>query len=225
MPRVGRIVVEGYPHHVVQRGNNRESVFFDEKDRREYLNLLQKYTQKWGCPVLAYCLMPNHVHLLVIPERENSLSKTMQGIALCYTQYINKKYHKSGRLWESRYYSCAVDRENCLWMVARYIEQNPKRAGLVQREEGYFYSSARAHITEVPDRVLGGRIFEEEGRSEYIGFLSGALNDDEIEKIRSCTRTSLPFGNEIFVKAIGQGLGRDLERKPRGRPRKRLLNI
>ncbi|MEF9425950.1 MAG: transposase [Candidatus Mariimomonas ferrooxydans] len=100
MPRIARMIAVDYPHHVVQAGNNRNKVFFDEKDMLVYLGLLKKYTEKWVCPVLAYCLMPDHVHLLVKPREDSSLSKTMQGITLCYTQYINKKYNKSGRLGE-----------------------------------------------------------------------------------------------------------------------------
>lgn len=221
MPRIARKVAIGYPHHVIQRGNNRDNVFFDEKDRLVYLYLLNKYTEKWACPVLAYCLMPNHVHLLVKPLQEISLSKTMQGVTLCYTQYINKKHGKTGRLWESRYYSCIVDRENYLWITTRYIEQNPKRAGIVNTEEGYPYSSARAHITGRVDEVLGEEIFGEEGRSEYVDFLHSHVEDGEINKIRSCTRLGLPFGNETFVKVIGQSLGIDLIRQPRGRPGKK----
>ncbi len=224
MPRIARKVAVGYPHHVIQRGNNKNKVFFDEKDRWVYLYLLKKYTEKWACPVLAYCLMPNHVHLLVKPIQEISLSKTMQGVTLCYTQYINKKYNKTGRLWETRYYSCIVDKENYLWIAVRYIEQNPKRAGIVNTEEKYPFSSARAHVTQMVDEVLGGEIFGEEGRSEYVDFLHSPVRDEEINEIRYCTRLGLPFGNETFVKVIGQSLGIDLIRRPRGRPRKKPIS-
>jgi putative transposase len=125
MPRIARAVATGFPHHVIQRGNNREEVFFDKKDREQYLLLLKRYAGKWISPILAYCLMNNHVHLLTKPKEEESLYKMMQGVSLCYTQYVNRKYKRTGSLWESRYHSCIVDKEKYLWAVARYIEQNP----------------------------------------------------------------------------------------------------
>ncbi|MFH0932795.1 MAG: transposase, partial [Nitrospirota bacterium] len=115
----------------------------------QYLSLLKKYADTWDSPILAYCLMSNHVHLLTRPKEEESLYKMMQGVTLCYTQYINREYKRSGRLWESRYHSCIVDKEQYMWAVARYIEQNPTRARIVKKEEDFPYSSARAHIDGV----------------------------------------------------------------------------
>lgn len=103
MPRIGRAVAAGFPHHVIQRGNNRENVFFDARDRKQYLLLLKKYSVKWELPIMAYCFMSNHVHILTKPKSEESLYKMMQGLTLCYTQYINRTYQRTGRLWESRY--------------------------------------------------------------------------------------------------------------------------
>ncbi|GBE06349.1 transposase IS200 like protein [bacterium BMS3Abin10] len=223
MVRIARAVAAGYPHHVLQWGNNKADVFMDDKDSLVYLYLLKKYADKYSCPVLAYCLMPNHVHLLLKPARDVFLSKTMQGLSLSYAQYFNKKHNKSGRLWESRYYSCIVDKENYLWTVARYIEQNPKRSGLVGIEERYPYSSARAHIASIDDGILGEEIFGDEGRSEYIDFLHRPVRYEEVDKISYCTRSGVPFGNEAFVKAMGQSLGIDLVKRPRGRPGKKAI--
>jgi putative transposase len=179
MPRIARAVAIGFPHHVIQRGNNKEKVFFDKKDREQYLSLLKKYSEKWDSPILAYCLMSNHVHLLMKPKEEESLYKMMQGVTLCYTQYINRKYKRTGRLWESRYHSCIVDKELYLWAVARYIEQNPKRAKVVKKEEDFPYSSARAHINSVRDAVLGEDLFEEGQRKDYREFLRAGIPEEE----------------------------------------------
>ena len=131
MPRIARAVATGFPHHIIQRGNNKEKVFFDKKDRKQYLELLKKYSEKWNARIFAYCLMTNHVHLMIKPTKNESLYKMMQGVALCYTQFINRKYNRTGRLWESRYHSCVIDKDTYLWAVARYIETNPVRARIV----------------------------------------------------------------------------------------------
>jgi putative transposase len=110
---------------------------------------------KWNAPIMAYCLMSNHIHLLTKPLSEESLFKMMQGLTLCYTQYINRMYGRTGRLWESRYHSCIVDHDKYLRAVARYIEQKPVRAKMVERAEDYSYSSARAHVNGSEDAVLG----------------------------------------------------------------------
>ena len=175
MPRIARAVAEGFPHHVVQRGNNREKVFFDKEDREKYLTFLKKYSDKWDSPLLAYCLMSNHIHLLARPKKEESLYKMMQGATLCYTQYINRKYQRTGRLWESRYHSCIVDKEKYLWAVARYIEQNPLRAKMAKRIEDYPYSSAGAHITRTRDEVLGEELFQEQRRKDYAEFIRAGI--------------------------------------------------
>jgi len=221
MPRIARAIAPGFPHHVVQRGNNREQVFFDREDRRRYLSLLKNYAEKWNSPVLAYCLMDNHVHLLTRPTSETSLYKMMQGLALCYTQHINRKYGRTGRLWESRYHSCIVEEERYLWAAVRYIEQNPIRARVAKRAEEYPYSSAKAHVTGKRDPVLGEEIFSPEEREDYVSLLNEVLFSGMTEGLRHHTRRGTPFGDEGFVGRIETELDRSLVRKPRGRPKRR----
>ena len=220
MPRIGRTVAAGFPHHVIQRGNNRENVFFDTKDRRQYLSFIKKYAAKWESPIMAYCLMSNHIHLLTKPNSDESLFKMMQGLTLCYTQYINRTYHRTGRLWESRYHSCIVDQEKYLWAVARYVEQNPVRAGMVERPEDYPYSSVRAHVTGAKDSVLGEELFSSGQRTDYILLLQSGIPEKEIEHLRYVTKTGRPFGNEGFVAEMEKKLERRLLQRPKGRPRK-----
>jgi putative transposase len=219
MPRIARAVAEGFPHHIVQRGNNREDVFFTDEDRAQYLKLLRKYTTRWDVSVLAYCLMSNHVHLLARPEREESLAKMMQGVTLCYTQYVNRTHGRSGRLWESRYHSCIVDRETYLWAVARYVEQNPKRARLVRRAEDYAYSSARAHILGGKDSTLGEELFDEKQRADYREVIREDISDGEYARIRYATKTGRPFGGEKFLRKMEKKMERVFILKRPGRPK------
>jgi len=220
MPRIARAVASGFPHHVVQRGNNKEAVFTDEEDRRRYLNLLTKYSVKWEPPILSYCLMTNHVHLLTKPQENESLYKMMQGVTLCYTQHRNRKYNRTGRLWESRYHSCIVESERYLWAVARYIEQNPVRAMMTEKPEDYPYSSARAHFGLVKNELICDDLFPESQRNAYIAFVRGDIEEEQLKEIRTSIRTGRPFTSNRGLKAIEDKLARRLAALPIGRPRK-----
>jgi len=145
----------------------------------------------------------------------------MQGVTLCYTQYINKKYKRTGRLWESRYHSCIVDKERYMWAVARYIEQNPTRARIVKKEEDFPYSSAMAHINGIRDEVVGEDLFNEGQRKEYRQFLRAGIQEEERNGIRYSTRTGRPFGSETFVRRMEKKLGRRFTLRSPGRPKKK----
>ncbi len=220
MPRISRAIAVGYPHHIVQRGNNRGDVFFAEQDRKQYLDYLVKYAGKWNVRIIAYCLMTNHVHLLLSPKGETSLSKMMQGMTICYTQYINRTQRRTGRLWESRYYSSIIDKERYLWAVARYIEQNPIRAGLVKQAEDYQHSSAKVHVNGKTDGIVNEELFDASQRSDYKALLRSGLEINVLEQVRRATRTGRPFGSAAFTKKLERQLDRELSERPRGRPRK-----
>lgn len=222
MPRIARAVAHEFPHHIVQRGNNRQNVFFSHEDRDKYHFLLKKYSVKWESPIMVYCFMTNHIHLLSRPLKEASLHKMMQGVALCYTQYFNKTYDRTGRLWESRFHSCAVQEEHYLWAVARYIEQNPVRAGITSQAEDYPYSSAKAHVMGQKDELLNEELFSHDLRQDYISLLRSHIPEKDLAAIRSDTRTGRPFGGEKFADMVGQTLNRRLTPGRAGRPRKQF---
>jgi len=223
MPRIARVVISGYPYHIIQRGNNRQAIFFEDEDRRGYLDLLRSYSKKWVCKILAYCLMGNHVHLLVEPSKEISLSKLMQGVSLCYTQRVNRKYQRTGRLWECRYHSCLVEKDTYLLAVGRYIECNPVRAGIVRTAAEYKWSSAKAHVLGKDDPVLRDFhwLMERIDLQHYGSYLGEEELQNELRAIRCMTQRGLPLGTLKFQQEIEQALKRKLISRPRGRPRKK----
>ncbi len=219
MPRIARVCVEGYPHHITQRGNNKEKTFFDDEDRRFYLDSLQRYKDRYKIKILAYCLMGNHVHILAMPEKETSLARGIGGTNLLYTQYVNRKHNRSGRLWQNRFFSSVVEEEPYLWAVMRYIELNPVRAKLVKKVEDYEWSSARAHVLGIKDDVISDECwFDEKEIKSYREFIS--KDSKEInESIRRATSTGRPFGSEGFTKKLERILKRNLFPKKGGRPK------
>ncbi|HEY4715751.1 MAG TPA: transposase [bacterium] len=220
MPRIARVFALNYPHHITQRGNNKTTVFFDDEDRGFYLKTLSRYSHKRGLEIWAYCLMNNHVHILAVPQHEESLSKGIGITNLIYTQYINRKYKRSGRLWQNRFYSTIVEKERYLWAVARYIERNPVRSKIVTREENYHWSSAKAHVLETRDNILSGNDWL--GKNEIKAYRDFLKREEcEIDNlIRKTTSTGRPLGTEQFVNVLEKFLDRVILPKKSGRPKK-----
>lgn len=219
MPRIARVVAPNYPHHVTQRGTNRTNIFTDDDDRKYFLQCLKDSAAKTKTKIWVYCLMDNHFHLLLVPEKEQGLGKCLHGVTFKYAQYFNQKYKRSGRLWENRFFSCIVDKDEYLWIVARYIERNPVRARIVERAEDWGWSSALFHING------GGREFPgihdwlgESERMEYRRFI--ADEEKDMERIRKNTSTGRPLGDIKFVERVEDILGKALKPKKGGRPRK-----
>ncbi len=141
---MARVVAAGVPHHITQRGNNRQDVFLLDDDRRFYLETLRERSQRHGVTLLGYCLMANHVHLVAIPERPDSLARALGQSHSRYAQGFNRRYGRTGHLWQNRFYSCPLGRTH-LVRALLYVDLNPVRAGLVGRAQEYPWSSARAH--------------------------------------------------------------------------------
>lgn len=146
MARQPRVVVPCVPHHVTQRGNNREDVFQADSDRRFYLRTLAARCRRHDVRLLGYCLMDNHVHLVAVPSRPDALTQCLAGTHRRYSHYFNKRYSRSGHLWQNRFYSCPLNRRHLVVALA-YVDLNPVRAGVVRLASGYLWSSARAHIS------------------------------------------------------------------------------
>src|ERR1035437_243594 len=218
MPRAKRVVAVGAPHHVTQRGNARQDVFVNDGLRRIYLNLLAEHAGKNSLRVVAYCLMTNHVHLVVVPESLRSLANTFRHAHARFSQYWNTAFRRTGHLWQNRYYSCPVE-EAAEWRVIRYVEQNPVRAGIVETATAYAWSSARAHAGLELSPLLDCDWWKRRWTAEsWAAALREA--DEEAEAIRLATYSGRPYGSEAFVRALETELGRKLERRKGGRPPK-----
>jgi putative transposase len=211
---MARIVVPGYPHHVTQRGNRRQQVFFCEGDHQLYKKLLANACKSAQCEIWAYCLMPNHVHLVVVPQSEDGLRKLFAEAHRRYTRFINEREEWRGHLWQERFHSFVMD-ENHLIAAVRYVEQNPVVARLCERAEDWRWSSAHAHIVQRDDELVTVRPMLErvQGWREYLQQES----DVDIDKLKLASRTGRPMGNDLFLSLIEEKTGIDPRVKRAGR--------
>jgi len=162
--------------------------------------------------------MTNHVHLLVVPESDHSLAQGIGRTNLIYTQYVNREYRRSGRVWQNRFFSCPVDRNEYLWSVCRYIERNPVRARLVEHPWDYSWSSARHHAQGTPDLVTGASQWPAPAeREQYREYLDHDEQKVDRIRIRTSTQTGRPLGSLTFIKELGLKLGRILQPQKAGR--------
>ena len=222
MPRMARIVIPGQPHHVVQRGNNRQDVFFVDADRRAYLEFLREHCERFGFNLLGYCLMTNHIHLVGTPVLEDSLAKAIGSAHFRYSQYVNRLHGRSGHLWQNRFFSCALD-EVHMWRALCYVERNPVRAKMVRVAWRYHWSSAAAHTTGAdPSGSLDMTTWLNAWRPErWKSELRCAEDKPSTSAIRLSTSRGRPLGSDSFLSKLEHRLGRRVRALPVGRPKRR----
>jgi len=218
MPRQPRIVFADIPHHVTQRGNRQADVFFCDADKDYYLKLLRQYTQDHEVEVLAYCLMTNHVHLILKPSTHDGLQKVLKPLHMRYAQYINRKNNWTGHLWQGRYFSSALD-EQYTYYAFRYVENNPVVANMVEKAVDYKYSSARHHCGIDVDKLVSGYDIGVLP-SAYEDYLEQTVDQKSVEILQRNINKGLPCGSDKFVDKLGKLIGRDLSFKQIGRPKK-----
>ena len=222
MPRIARIVIPGCPHHVTQRGNNRQDVFFCDDDRRFYLATLKAQAERFGLSVHGYCLMTNHVHLVATPAGEESLARAVGRTHWLHARRVNDLHGRSGHLWQARFHSCGLD-EKHLILALRYVERNPVRAGLVRKAWRYPWSSAAAHAGKGADRagLLDLARWHETWSAEiWEEWLTGDPPAQEQERLRRAAQRGRPLGSDDFLADVEARLGHRLRPLPVGRPRK-----
>ena len=218
MPRQARSIFPGVPHHVTQRGNHRKDVFFERGDGLAYLRLMREWTSRHAIEIAAYCLMPNHVHLVLVPTTADGLHRALKVVHGRYALRINRMRSRTGHLWQDRYFSAPLDSQHFMNAV-RYVELNPVRANIAGRAEGYEWSSAAAHCGLRKDMLVGSRprssLFG--GIDDWSAWLTNAPSRDYVEVIRRHTSQNLPCGSEEFVANLEKMAGRPLRFRPRGR--------
>lgn len=218
MPRSSRVTAAGLVYHVTHRGNRRADVFFDREDREVYLRWLAAAGRRHALEVWAFCLMTNHVHLLLRGLRSESLGRALGEVQGRYARRVNEAHGWSGHLWANRFYSHPVAGDG-LWAAVRYIERNPVRAGMVTAAEEYPWSSARAHCgLSGPGILAPGRPFP--GRvTDWKSWLEVG-DESRDEELRTAARTGRPVANAELLDQLESELGRSLRSRPRGRPRR-----
>jgi putative transposase len=220
MARMPRIVVPGYPHHVTQRGNRRQQTFFCEDDYRYYVKLLSRYARQANTEIWAYCLMPNHIHLVMVPDHEDGLRTVLGEAHRRYTRHINFRQNWRGHLWQERFHSFPMD-EAHLHATVRYIERNPVAARLCTEPEQWQWSSTRAHLRGVDDDLvlvtpMLGRI------KDWSTYLSNEVESSTVASIQRHTRTGRPLGTPMFVHDLELITGKSLApRQPGRKPSKK----
>ena len=216
MARLARLVLPGIPHHVTQRGNRREPTFFGDDDYRLYKTLLADAAAKAKAEVWAYCLMPNHVHIILTPSDPDGLRRTLADLHRRYTAHINARNRWTGHLWQGRFGSVAMD-EAHLFTAARYVALNPVRARLVARAEDWPWSSARAHLAGRDDGVvkvapLLGQI------DDFAAFLSETFDEDAAyAALRRSETIGRPIGSADWIERLERDHDRTLAPRKRGR--------
>jgi len=227
MARLPRFSILGQTQHVIQRGNNRESIFVSEEDYVFYLEKLKDACQKYQCEIHAYALMTNHVHLLMTPYSENGISKVMQTLGRYYVQYFNYQYRRTGTLWEGRYRATLLDSEQYLLICSRYIEMNPVRAKMVLDAAEYPWSSYRCNAMGETNLLITPHLIykalantDNERQLSYQFLFENQMTELEIEEIRVATNKAWVLGNDRFREQIEKLTARQAKPKDRGGDRK-----
>jgi len=215
---MARVVVPGVPHHVTQRGARRNDVFYCEDDYALYASLLSEFCRKRGTEIWAYCLMTNHVHLVMVPSSEDGLRASLGEAHRRYTRHINQRERCRGHLWQERFHSFPMD-ENYLLAAVRYVEMNPVHANMANRAEDHVWSSARAHLAGKDDGLVKVQPMLDRV-SNWREYLDSALDGTTVDILRKHSNTGRPLGDESFLAMLEQKAGRVLRPLQQGRKKK-----
>lgn len=220
MARIARVIASGYPHHITQRGNRRQQTFFSDDDYLASIELMAQWCHKYQVEIWVWCLMPNHVHLIAVPDNEEGLARAIGEAHRRYTRLINFREKWRGHLWQERFASFPID-EQYMLATARHIEMNPVAAKLVQNPEDYRWSSAHAHLVGKDDELVKAAPLLEVV-PDWRSFLL-LTSPDEVDVIHRHERTARPLGRDGFVEKLEIAPARVLRPQKPG-PKKKAKN-
>src|ERR1700757_4005208 len=217
MARMPRIAAINIPYHVTQRGNARQFLLATDEERAVYLDLLQKNIRLHELRLIGYCLMSNHVHLVVIPQKADSLAQALKQTHGRYATYWNATHGLSGHVWQGRFYSCPLDNDH-LWIALRYVERNPIRAKLVDEASTWRWSSAGAHCFGLPDDSVDLDLWNRRWTaSTWKEYLASTETKSQLDALRQCAHSGRPLGDDAFVLSLEEATQRKLVAAKGGR--------
>lgn len=218
MPRMARVVVPGFPHHVTQRGCRKQQTFFCDADYKAYLKLLEDRLDRSNVRLWTYCLMPNHIHAIVVPSDELGLARSFGQVHSLYARHVNEEHNWRGHLWQERFFSVAMDESHTL-AAMRYVEMNPVRANLCDKPVQWPWSSVHANLgtreSQLVDTNATSKIVD-----NWSGYLAQTDNESMEDSLRKYTRTGRPAGNHDFVGMLEAITGRNLRCQSPGPPKR-----
>jgi putative transposase len=226
MPRVARVVIADVAHHITQRGNGRQFILASDSDRMVFMDLLRQAVEGRELSLVGYCLMSNHLHLVVVPHRAEDLAPALQKVLGRYASYWNVAHTTCGHVWQGRFYSCPMDPGH-LWTALRYVELNPVRAKMAGEAAAWPWSSAAAHCGMAdPHASLNMSLWRKSWAADtWRKFLGEGESASDLRALRQSTRTGRPWGSKEFTSALEAQTHRRLLPGPPGRPRKKPAEL
>ncbi len=218
MPRVHRYLADGYFYHVINRGNGKQKIFHKDQDFAVSIQIMKEAKKHFSIDIFAYCLIPNHFHMVLMPNQPDHLSMWMHWLMSTHANRYRQHYKTTGHLWQGRFKSFIIQNDEHLITVLRYVEANPLRAGLVFSAEDWRWSSLRERINERTETIISDLPFELS--SDWIRFVDEPLTEKELERIRQSVIRQSPFGTLEWQNEISKELNIECTLRPRGRPRK-----
>ncbi len=218
MPRISRGLVDCSVYHVINRGNGGQVVFHKGKDYEAFIGIMEEAKTHYFVKVFAYCLMPNHFHMVLMPDKAEHLSKMMQWVMTSHVRRYHRHYGTSGHIWQGRYKSFLIQKDSHLLTVLRYVESNALRAGLVNSAKDWLWSSylestgkrPRLLIDEVPIELP----------KDWGKYVDEPITEKELDKLRQSVHRQSPYGSPSWQIQVSKDLGLESTLRPRGRPEK-----
>ena len=215
MARQARIVIKNTPHHITQRGNRGDMVFLEKSDYQTYLDILTEQCQRFNVSLTSYCLLPNQIHLIVVPEDANLMARAIGETHRRYTNHINERQNWRGHLFQDRFFSYPMDERNALRAV-RFVETFPVTAGIAPKPESYLWSSAKSRIKVIDNPIL--EPFQSFHAVHNWGdYLSRPMDPNELKTIQLHLQTGRPRGSDLFLDNVEKEIGRTVRPQKRGR--------